>query len=116
MSKKHEIRAVDAMHSAVLDLCKRAANKCRRLADRIADQFRMARREKQIEVARVMKVRDPLQADFSGKPVDLKEFIKTLNIGDRIRVFCDDGIVVAEKISQTQFREINAETMSELVH
>ena len=116
MSKRHEIRAVGAPLSAVLDLCKRAADRCRRLADRIADQFRVARRENKIEVARVMKVSHPLQADFTGKPLDLTEFMKTLSIGDRVRLFCDDGVVVAEKISQTQFREINAETMSELVH
>lgn len=116
MSKKYEIRAVGAPLSAVLDLCKRAADRCRRFANRIADQFRMARREDRIEVARVLKASHPIQADFTGKAVDLKEFVKTLNIGDRIRVFCDDGIVLAEKISQTQFREINAETMSEMVH
>jgi hypothetical protein len=49
-------------------------------------------------------------------PVALPEFIKTLSIGDRIRVFCDDGVVVAEKISQTQFKEIYVEVMAELVH
>ena len=116
MSKKRGIWAVGAPLSAVLDLCKRIADRCRRFAGRIADQFRMAGRENQKEVARVMKVRHPLQADFAGKPVELAEFIKTLSIGDRIRVFCDDGVVVAEKISQTQFREIHAETMAELVH
>jgi hypothetical protein len=49
-------------------------------------------------------------------PAALTEFIKTLSIGDRIRVFCDDGVVVAEKISQTQFKEIHVEIMAELVH
>jgi hypothetical protein len=54
--------------------------------------------------------------DFAGEPVALTEFIKTLSIGDRIRVFCDDGVVVAEKISQTQFKEIHVEMMADLVH
>jgi hypothetical protein len=116
MPKKRGIWAVGVPLSAVLDLCKRTADRCRRFAGRIADQFRMAGRENQMEVARVMKVSRPLQADFTGKPVELTEFIKTLRIGDRIRVFCDDGVLVAEKISQTQFREIHAETMAELVH
>ena len=116
MPKKHEIRAVGAPLSAVLDMCKRAGDRCRRLADKIADHFRMAKRENQIAVARIMRVSHPLQADFTGKPLDLTEFMKTLSIGDRVRVFCDDGVVVAEKISHTQLREIHAETMSELVH
>jgi hypothetical protein len=31
-------------------------------------------------------------------------------------VLCDDGVVVAEKISETQFNIIRAETMAEVVH
>ena len=113
MSKKREIRAVGAPLSAVLDLCKRVGEICRGFVGTIADHFRKAGRENQMEV---VMASHPLQADFSGTPLDLTEFIKTLSIGDRVRVFCDDGVVVAEKISQTQFREIHAETLSELVH
>ena len=116
MSKKRGIWAVGVPLPAVLDLCKRTADRCRRFAGRIADQFRMAGRENQLEVARVVNVSHPSQVDFAGKPVALTEFIKTLSIGDRVRVFCDDGVVVAEKISQTQFKEIHVEMMAELVH
>jgi hypothetical protein len=42
--------------------------------------------------------------------------VKALNIGDRIRVLCDDGALVAEKISQTQFELIHCQVMSKLVH
>jgi hypothetical protein len=31
-------------------------------------------------------------------------------------MFCDDGVLVAEKISQTQFKVLYSETTSELVH
>jgi len=48
--------------------------------------------------------------------MELEEFIQILRIGDRIRVLCDDGVVVAEKISQTQFKLIRCQMMSELVH
>jgi len=116
MSKKRGIWAVGVPLSAVLNLCKKTADRCRRFAGRIADQLRMAGQENPLEVARVMNVSHPLQVDFAGKPVELSEFIKVLSIGDRIRVFCDDGVVVAEKISQTQFKEIRAETKAELVH
>ena len=61
---------------------------------------------------------DPLLdlAYGASKLVVVNAAKKTLSIGDRIRVFCDDGVVVAEKISQTQFKEIHVEMMAELVH
>ena len=116
MSKIRGLWAVGVPLSKVLNLCKKIADKCRRFAGRIADQFRMAGRENHLEVARVVNVSHPLHVDFAGEPIALTEFIKTLSIGDRIRVFCDDGVVVAEKISQTHFKEIHAETTAELVH
>ena len=116
MSKIRGLWAVGVPLSAVLNLCKKIADRCRRFAGRIADQLPMAGQESPLEVARVIDVSHPLQVDFAGKPVELSEFIKVLSIGDRIRVFCDDGVVVAEKISQTQFKEIHAETTAELVH
>ena len=116
MSKKRRIWAVGVPLSPVLDLCKRTADRCWRFAGRVANQLRIAGRENQMEVARVTNVSHPLYVDFAGKPVELRELIRVLRVGDRIRVFCDDGVVVAEKISQTQFKEIHAETMAELVH
>jgi hypothetical protein len=116
MSKKRGIWAVGSPLSPVRDLCKRTADRCRRFAGRIANQLRIAGRENQLEVARVTNVSHPSYVDFAGKPVELKELIRVLRVGDRIRVYCDDGVVVAEKISQTQFKEIHAETMAELVH
>jgi hypothetical protein len=58
----------------------------------------------------------PLHADLAGECVELREFAKKLNIGDRIRVLCDDGVLVAEKVSETQFKLIHAEMIAELVH
>jgi hypothetical protein len=63
-----------------------------------------------------MNVSQALHADFCGKRVELGEFIKVMSIGDRLRVLCDDGLLVAEKTSETQFKLIHAETMTELVH
>ena len=116
MSKKRGICAVGLPPSAVLDWCKRTADRYRRFAGRIADQLRMVGRENQLDFARVMNTSDPLYVDFAGKRVELREFIKRLRIGDRIRVLCDDGVLVAEKISETQFTLIRAQTMTELVH
>jgi len=116
MSKKRRICAVGLSLSAVLDCCKRAAGRFRRFAGRIADKLQTVGRENQFEVAPVINVGHPLHADFAGKRVELREFTKALSIGDRIRVLCDDGVLVAEKISETQFKVIHAETMAELVH
>ena len=102
--------------SAVLDWCKRTAGKYRRFAGSIADQLRMVGRENQFEVARVMNGIHTLHVDCAGRRVEFSEFIKVLSIGDRIRVLCDDGVLVAEKISQTQFKLIHAETTTDLVH
>ena len=116
MSKKRRICALGLSLSKVLDWSKRTAGRSRRFARRIADQLRMVGRENQFEVARVMNVSQTLHADFAGKRVELGEFIKVMSIGDRLRVLCDDGLLVAEKISETQFKLIHAEKMGKLVH
>jgi hypothetical protein len=116
MSKKRGVWAVGLSLSAVLDWCKRTAGRYRRVPGRIADQSRMVGRENQFEVARVMNDTRTLHVDCAGRRVEFSEFIKVLSIGDRIRVFCDDGVVVAEKISETRFKLIHTETMAELVH
>jgi hypothetical protein len=115
MSKKRGIWAVGLPPSAVLDWCKRTADRYRRFAGRIADQLRMVGRENQLEFARVMNTRHPLYVDFAGKRVELREFIKVLSIGDRIRLLCDDGLLVAEKISETQCKVIHSEMVDKLV-
>ena len=62
-----------------------------------------------------MSIKHPLQVDFCGERIELKEFIKLLRIGERIRVFCDDGVFVAEKISATQFELIDCQMFSKFV-
>ena len=116
MWKKREIWAVGLLLSAVLDWCKRTVGRYRRVPGKIADQSRLVGRENQFEAARVVNLSHPLHADLAEECVELKEFTKVLSIGDRIRVLCDDGVLVAEKISETQFKLIHAETTAELVH
>jgi hypothetical protein len=115
MSKKNGIRDVSLPLPAVLDWCKRTADRFRLIAGRIAGQSRMGR-QNQSEVARAMNVSHPLHVDLGGKRVELRELTKALRIGDRVRVFCDDGILVAEKISETHFELIQAEPIAQLVH
>jgi len=112
MSKRRGILAVRWPLSAALGWWKRTAGRYWRFAASIMD----GRQENQFEIAQTTNNSQPLQLDFALERVELKEFAKTLNIGDRIRMFCDDGVLVAEKISQTQFKVLYSETMSERVH
>ena len=48
--------------------------------------------------------------------IRFNELIDVLRARKRIQVLCDDGVIVAEKISQTQFKLIHCQAMSELVH
>jgi len=116
MSTKRGIWAVGLPLSVVLDWCKRTVGRYRQVPGKTADQSRLAGRENQFEAARVVNLSHPLYADLAEECVELKEFTKVLSIGDRIRVLCDDGVLVAEKISETQFKVIHAEMMAELVH
>ena len=116
MSKKLGIWAVGLPLSVVMKWYQQAAGRCQRLARRIAYQLRMVGQRKQFEVTEVIKVCPPFPADFAGSPAELREFTRVMSIGDRLRVLCDDGVLVAEKISETQFRVIHAQAMAELVH
>lgn len=116
MSKKDEIWAVGMLASAVLEWCKRIVVRYRRFAGGIPDRLPIAERENQLTVASVMNVGLPIHVDFAGKRVELREFIKVLSIGDRVRLFCDDGVLVAEKISETRFKFIHNEIMAEFIH
>jgi hypothetical protein len=116
MSTKRGIWEIGMPLSVVLEWCKRTLGKFRRVPGRIADQSRLVGRETQFEATQVMNLSHPLHADLAEKWLELREFTKVLNIGDRVRVFCDDGVLVAEKISETQFRLIHTEMIAELVH
>ena len=112
MSKRRGIWAVKWPLSAALGWWKRTAGRYWRFAASTMDR----RQENQLDIAQTTDHSQLFQLDIASAHVELKEFAKILNIGDRIRVFCDDGVVVAEKISQTQLKVLYSATMSEQVH
>jgi hypothetical protein len=112
MSKRRGIWVVRWPPASALGWWKRTAGRYWRFAASTRD----GRQENQFEIARTTNNSEAFQLDAASEPVELKEFGKTLNIGDRIRMFCDDGVLVAEKTSQTQFKVLYSETMSERVH
>lgn len=114
MSKRNEATRIRASLSAVLNRCKRTASKYWRLASQLVDA-RPRRRQNHLEVTPKNAIHE-LQLGTCHSPVELKEVAEELSIGDRIRVFCDDGVVIAEKISHTQFKLIDCQMLSESVH
>lgn len=116
MSKRRGIWLINLPLSAALDWCRETAGTCwRRAAGRVL-LIAAGRREDRFEVAQLTNVRQPLQVDFCGERIELKELIKVLRIGDRIRVLCDDGVIVAEKVSDARFKLIHSQFQSEWVH
>jgi hypothetical protein len=99
-----------------LDWCKRTAGRYWTFFGGIIWSTTHGRRHDQVEGVQSTKVGHPEQVYFCEERIEFKEFLKTLNTGDRIRVLCDDGVLVAEKISQTQFKLIDSQKASELVH
>jgi hypothetical protein len=108
MSKEREIPAVNSPLSAVSDRCKRIADRFRRFAVGIVRSITERRQERQFDV--------PQAVSIVHENIELKESLKLLRIGDRLRVFCNDGILVVEKVSQTQVKLVQAQTMTEVVH
>ena len=108
MSKEREIPAVSSPLSAVSDRCKRIADRFRRFAAGIVHSITERRQEPQFDVAQGVRL--------VRENIELKESLKLLRIGDRLRVFCNDGILVLEKTSETQFKLMHSQAMTELVH
>ena len=116
MSESHRLRDIGCAFSAALRGCKAAAAGCWRRAVGVMRAAASCRRGNLFEAVRLADAGHPLRIDFSGRRVELQELINVLSIGDRLRVLCDDGVLVAEKISETQFKLIHSETMWKLVH
>lgn len=108
MSKEREIPNVNSALSAVSDRCKRIVDRFRRFAAGIVRSITGRRQEPQFDVAQAVSI--------VHEDIELKDSLKLLRIGDRLRVFCSDGILVVEKISQTHVKLVHSQAMTELVH
>ena len=106
MSKGSGLCSSGLLLSAVLDWWKRNVSGYRRFAGRIADQPRTIRQENRSVARRTNDDFRTVQVDLHGGQAELREFTKAMRIGDRIRAFCVDGVIEAEKVSQTRFRLI----------
>ena len=114
MSKRSGMWGIRFSPSAALRRCKKAARRYWRLANRIGWSTD-ARADDPSEVPEAKSVDAPVQVEFCDDRMELNQFIETLRIGDRVRVLCDDGVLVAEKISRTQLRVIHSQAMPEWI-
>jgi hypothetical protein len=108
MSKEREIPTVNSPLSAVSDRCKRIAVRFRRFAVGIVRSITGRQQVPQFDAVQAVRI--------VHENIELKESLKLLRIGDRLRVSCNDGILVVEKISQTQVKLVHSQAITELVH
>ena len=108
MSKERQIPTVNSSLSAVSDRCKRIADRFRRFVVGIVRSTTERQQEPQFDVAQAVSI--------VHEGIELKESLRLLRIGDRLRVFCNDGILVVEKVSQTQIKLVHSQAITELVH
>jgi hypothetical protein len=115
MSKRSGIWVVTWPLSATLAWCMKIINQCFRPAAQIASA-QACSPDGPSEVALESNAFYPIQIDFGEDRIELNELIAVLRVGDRIRLFCDDGVLVAEKVSQTQLRVVHSQSMAALIH
>lgn len=116
MSEGRGISSIGLLLSAMLHRCKRTAAGHWRWVSRTVWLRVAGHGSDPFESVRPVHVGQPPRIGLCGEDIELKELIRILTIGDRVRILCDDGVLVAEKISQTQFKLIDSIRMSRLVH
>jgi hypothetical protein len=115
MSKRWQISGSGSLLSAIVDWFKSTTDRYWSFTGGIERRSQIVGRENNFGVARPMHASETVQVDLAGGLVEFKEFIKVLRIGDRVRAYCDDGVIEAEKISPTRFKLIYAVETTELI-
>ena len=111
MSRGRAIESFRFLLSIMLERCRRALGRfCG------ARQLPIVRPANQFATGQLVESSQALQLASADAHVELEELAKLLYIGDRVRIFCDDGVLMAEKISESRFNLIQATSLSELVH
>lgn len=116
ISKRRGISGISLLLSAMRDWCKRTAARYWQGVSGIVWPMSSGHRKGPFEAVGRVNIGQSPRKNLCGQWIELNEVIKVLRIGDRIRMLCDDGVLVAEKVSQTEFRLIDSQRMSKLVH
>lgn len=113
---KAERRRIESFGQGLLETfgaCKRTVIKCWRFAERVVLSILSRNHSPK---GSTVEAGYGLVVEVGNERMDLREFASALPVGDRIRVLCDDGIVVAQKVSPTQFKLLDLQIMSESIH
>src|SRR5215467_2633942 len=108
MSKRIGIWGVSLSLSSARCWFKMVTNRSLAFADRIVC-FGERHPKDELEGMQETNRNQKLKIEFYGDRIELRELTEVLRIGDRIRLFCDDGVLVAEKISRTQLKIIHSQ-------
>jgi len=116
MSMNREMRSISSLLSAALDRCKRIVERYLRERRKAMLSAADGGESDPFEAGSLTNGQDALRVNLREDRMEFDEFLKSLSIGDRIRVLCDDGVLVAEKVSQTQFELVNSQVLSRFIH
>lgn len=116
MARKSDSQNFASGRSPLLGRCKRIARKFLRWAQGIESPTASRPRIYPLDVERAKTNGQKQLIDCHGDAVQFEEFMQKLNIGDRVEIMCDDGVLVAEKISKTRFEIASTQSMSPFLH
>src|SRR2546421_1172178 len=117
MSKRRGDGRIKLTLPVALDMGKTTVGRSWQFFRRVFRSIAARTRHDRLKVDLITGVSHSLLTDSSCRQnMEFEEVVKVLNICDRILVLCDDGVVVAEKISQTQFELIHYQMNSCLIH
>jgi hypothetical protein len=116
MSIKREIRSRSSLLSVSLDRCKRIVERYLRERRKAMLSAADGGENDPYEVGSLTNGQDGLPVNLGEDRMGFDEFLKSLSIGDRIRVLCEDGVLVAEKVSQTQFELVDSQVLARFIH
>ena len=94
------------LRSTVLEVWERTVRVFRRFAVGVVGQSRTLRQANSFAMARSTNDFQTVQIDLRGGIDEFGRFTKAMRIGDRVRAFCVDGVIEAEKVSRTRFKLI----------
>jgi len=116
MAEKPEIQNITSCLLAIVDWYNRTRRKYLQWARRNMFSTPNLSSNKELEFGGLANIGQAVRVDFRGDWIEFDRCIQGLDIGDRVRVLCDDGVLVAEKVSSTQFELIHAQATSPLIH
>jgi len=90
----------------VLEVWQRTVSVFQRFAVGVVGQSDTLRKANSSAVARPTSDFKTVEVELRGGIAEFEQFTKAMRIGDRVRAFCTDGVIEAQKVSATRFKVI----------